>query len=53
MTVMLSNDPPPLTSAMDYACKNCLKLPLVSRHFLDKECLPQDPFFKQELKIMG
>lgn len=52
MTVMLSNDPSPLTLVMDYACKNCLKLPLLSRYYLDKECLPQDPLFKQELKIM-
>lgn len=50
---MLSNDPSSLTSVMDCACKNCLKLPFLSRYYLGKECLPPDLLFKQELKIMG
>lgn len=50
---MLSNDPSPLTSVMDCTCKNCLKLLFLSRYYLDKERLPLDPLFKQELKIMG
>lgn len=50
---MLSNDPSPLTSGLDCACKNCLKLPFLSRYYLDKECLPLDPLFKEELKIMA
>lgn len=49
---MLFNYPSSLTSVMDLACKNCLKLPFVSRYYLEKECLPPDPLLKQELKIM-
>lgn len=50
---MLFNHPSSLTSVMDRTCKNWLKLPFISRYYLQKECLPPDPLFKQELKKVG
>lgn len=50
---MLSNHPSPLTSVMDYACKKLLKTSITIKVLPGQRMLPQDPLFKQELKIMG